>query len=57
MAHLEHYPGELASRRGRYTEHNVFGTETGKAVEVEEGEQLPTAPRGFTWRHVPSDEC
>ena len=22
---------------------------------MEEGEELPIAPRGFTWRHVPSD--
>lgn len=57
MAHIEHHPGEPASRSGRYTQHNVFGAATGHSVDVEEGEPLPRAPRAFTWRHVPSEDC
>ena len=55
MERVEHRPGEPASCKGRSTEHAVLGSPTGKVVEVEQGEELPIAPRGFTWRHVPSD--
>jgi hypothetical protein len=48
----EHLPGERSPTAGRYAEMNVFGTPTGKVVRTEEGEVLPLAPRGFTWRRV-----
>jgi hypothetical protein len=48
----EHRPGEPAIRAGRYEELNVFGSPTGKVTHVVEGEALPAAPLGFTWRHV-----
>ncbi len=28
----------------------MFGTRTGKIVEMQQDEALPSAPRGFTWR-------
>jgi hypothetical protein len=52
----EHLPGEPARQTGRYDELNVFGTHTGRIVEVEQGEQLPVLPHGFTWRHVPTPQ-
>jgi hypothetical protein len=42
-------PGEIAPTDGAYSEHNVFGTPTGKMVDVREGESMPVAPVGFTW--------
>jgi hypothetical protein len=47
----EHLPLAPAPRTGHYEELNVFGTPTGKVVHVEEGHELPRAPRSFTWRH------
>jgi hypothetical protein len=52
----EHQPGEPASRAGRYAELNVFGTPTGKVAYVGEGEELPSSPRGFSWRHMAPDD-
>jgi hypothetical protein len=48
----EQQPGELAAETGDYEELNVFGTPTGKAVHAEQGQSLPPAPKGFTWRRV-----
>jgi hypothetical protein len=48
--HLE--PGELAPASGTYQEHNVFGSPTGRQVDIDEGEPLPRSPRGFTWLPV-----
>jgi hypothetical protein len=48
----EHEPGTHAPITGRYEELNVFGSPTGKVEHVQEGEQLPHAPRGFSWRHI-----
>jgi hypothetical protein len=48
----ENRPGEPAFRAGCYVELNVFGSPTGNATQVQEGEELPGAPRGFTWRFV-----
>jgi hypothetical protein len=48
----EQLPGERASETGHYEELNVFGTRTGKAVRIEQGETLPPAPRGFGWRRT-----
>jgi hypothetical protein len=35
---------------------NVFGTRTGRTIEVHRGERLPVLPRSCTWRHVPAPE-
>jgi hypothetical protein len=52
----EHTPTDHASASGRYELLNVFGTPTGEAVSVSEGERLPAAPRSYTWRLVANDE-
>ncbi len=43
-----------APSAGTYEERNVLGTLTGTRVTVAQGEVLPAAPRGFTWRMVES---
>jgi hypothetical protein len=43
-------PGEPVPQAGVYQECNVFGTPTGAIAVMNDGEQLPAAPRGFTWR-------
>jgi hypothetical protein len=48
----EHTPGTRALVTGHYEELNVFGSPTGKVKNVQEGERLPHAPRGFSWRHI-----
>ena len=48
----EHLPGEPASHSGPYELLNGFGASTGVVTHAEEGDRLPFAPRGFTWRHV-----
>jgi hypothetical protein len=53
----DHLPGEPARHTGQYHELNVFGTHTGRTIEAEQGEKLPSLPIGFTWRHVPAPEC
>jgi hypothetical protein len=53
----KHRPGEPAFRSGQYEELNVFGSRTGRMAHVEEGKELPGAPRGFTWRHVVPECC
>jgi hypothetical protein len=45
-------PGDLAPKDGHYEELNVFGSPTGRVVPADEGDVLPQAPRGFTWRHA-----
>ena len=45
-------PGMQAPSAGTYEERNVLGSPTGFRVTVAEGEVLPAAPRGFTWRIV-----
>jgi hypothetical protein len=50
----EHLPGTPAPATGHYEELNVFGARTGKVAHVEEGEEMPSAPRGFTWRRITS---
>jgi hypothetical protein len=47
---IEHNPGDPAPETGRYEEYDVPGNPTGRIVHVNEGEPLPVAPRGFTWR-------
>ena len=50
MASTEHKPGDPVPVTGHYEELNVFGSPTGKVHHATEGEPLPDAPRGFTWR-------
>jgi hypothetical protein len=51
---IEHAPGDPAPETGRYEEYDVPGYSTGRIVHVNEGDPLPVAPRGFTWRaHQP----
>ena len=52
MPSAEYPPRAPASHSGFFEEFNVFGTETGAVVYVNEGESLPGAPRGFTWRPI-----
>jgi hypothetical protein len=53
----EHQPGTRAPRTGRFEELNVFGSPTGKVEHVREGEHLPPAPQGFSWRHIEDAAC
>ena len=48
----EQQPGDRAPETAYYEELNVFGTPTGKVHHSQEGDQLPGAPRGFTWRRM-----
>jgi hypothetical protein len=47
-----HVPGEPAPKSGVYAEMNVFGSPTGRRVQVQAGQELPKAPREFRWRLV-----
>jgi hypothetical protein len=49
------YPGDLAPVAGVYRLHNVFGSATDQVVTVTDGDQLPAAPLGHTWRPVRQD--
>jgi hypothetical protein len=44
MTREEYQPGTHAPETGHYEELNV-------------GERLPRAPRGFTWRHLEDEGC
>jgi hypothetical protein len=57
MAKEEHQPGTHAPTTGRYEELNVFGSRTGRIEDVREGEKLPSAPRGFSWRQIEAEAC
>ena len=52
MKLVEFSSGEPAPDAGPYEELNVFGTQTGKVIVVQEGETFPAAPRGFSWRSL-----
>ncbi len=52
MAACEYPPGLRAPSTGTYEQRNVLGTPTGVRIAVSQGEVLPAAPRGFTWRRV-----
>jgi hypothetical protein len=56
LRQFEYDPTDDAPVSGRYELLNVFGTATGEAVSAMEGERLPAAPRGFSWRQVAVDE-
>jgi hypothetical protein len=48
--------GDQAPDTGRYEALNIFGARTGRMVHAEDGEALPAAPHGFTWRRI-ADEA
>jgi hypothetical protein len=50
MEPREHWPGERAEVPGAYEELDVLGTPTGRIVLAAQDEELPAAPRGFSWR-------
>jgi hypothetical protein len=55
MMACEYSPGMQAPSAGTYEQQNVLGTPTGVHITVSQGEVLPAAPRGFTWRRVESN--
>jgi hypothetical protein len=52
MTAREYPPGIPAPVAGTYEQRNVFGSSTGARIVVARGEDLPRAPRGFTWRVI-----
>ena len=52
MTSREYPTGMRAPTAGIYEQRNVLGTPTGVRVTVVQGDVLPAAPRGFTWRVV-----
>ena len=48
----EYPPGTAAPSGGIYEQRSVLGTPTGVRITVGRGQELPAAPRGFTWRVV-----
>jgi hypothetical protein len=48
----EYPPGAQAPSGGIYEQCNVFGSTTGVRMALASGQNLPAAPRGFTWRVV-----
>jgi hypothetical protein len=48
----EQQPGDPTPREGHYEALNVFGSKTGRIVQMNEGQPLPPLPRGFTWRRI-----
>jgi len=52
MMGREYPPRMQAPSAGIYEERNVLGAPTGVRISVAQGEILPAAPRGFTWRMV-----
>jgi hypothetical protein len=48
----EYPPGTLAPSGGTYEQCNVLGTPTGVRITLARAQELPAAPRGFTWRVV-----
>ena len=53
---FEYAPNDNAPASGRYELLNIFGTPTDEGVSVSEGEPLPAAPLGYSWRLVANDE-
>jgi hypothetical protein len=52
MSLHEYPPGGRAPASGTYEQRNVLGTFTGVRVTVAQGDELPAAPRGFSWSMV-----
>jgi hypothetical protein len=55
MNEKAHRPEDAAPASGYYEELNVLGIRTGTVVHITEGERLPKAPPGFTWRKLDTD--
>jgi hypothetical protein len=53
---MEHALGDSAPATGKYELLNLFGSRTGMTEQVVEGEPLPKAPRGYTWRRIERNE-
>jgi hypothetical protein len=45
-----HQPGQRAPHSGVYEQVNACGGPSGAVAYVQEGDQLPPAPRGLTWQ-------
>ena len=52
---MEHAPGDVAPTTGHCELLTVLGSRNGRTEHVTEGEPLPAAPRGYTWRLVEGD--
>jgi hypothetical protein len=52
-----HAPGAIAGKAGHYEELDRLGIRTGRLTYVREGETLPSAPRGHTWRMIAGEEA
>ena len=54
----EYPPGARAPISGVYELRNVLGSPTGMRTTIARGDQLPAAPRGFTWHllEAPRDD-
>lgn len=50
MVPKEYQPGERAPIAGRYEELSPFGAPTGRSTMMQEGDALPGAAPGFSWR-------
>lgn len=48
----DHAAGSRAPISGDYELLNVFGSPTGDTVAIAEGDVLPPAPIGFSWRLI-----
>ena len=52
---FEYAPNDNAPASGRYELLNISGTPTHEAISASEGERLPAAPLGYSWRLVAND--
>jgi hypothetical protein len=50
MAPRAYQPSKPAPMAGEYQELNALGAPTGRMALMAQGDQLPPAPRGFSWR-------
>jgi hypothetical protein len=50
MTANEYAPGKTVSFSGGYEEPNAPGVRTGRIIMVEEGDDFPGTPRGYSWR-------
>ena len=48
----ENRPGHPAPATAHFEELDIFGNLTGGTANVREGDSLPGAPRGLTWRRI-----
>jgi hypothetical protein len=50
VTNTEHQPGDSAPETGTYRLLDVLGGETKTHAHIGQGQPLPVAPRGQTWR-------